>query len=555
MTSLVKELFRQFKNQYVAQSLIGFVTVYTTLAVLAIVKAINFGTPYPLGATVILFGLFTYYWDRNERSIKHEAVPFVGYFTLIAYPVMILAVDKHSLVLPALVLVNAVYQRDVVKLHVVGGLMSITVINAIFFDAENWLYWAQLLIVSGLGVVVTTIVMQELKVHVDNAADRTRELHTLTQRQERVFATIGHEIRTPASTVAMLLDEYKLDKSPITIREAEIQMAHLLSVLDDMRVSVDKSFILERLNTVESVRVWATLERALLGVYPLANKHKVTVELKGSIPNTPHNGNPKAIMQIVQNLTKNAIIHSGGTQVTIETAHRKKNGLSHFKVQIIDDGSGIDDDYIRHMWEPFSRGKTTANGTGLGLHVCREMARALPEGALIYSKGKDGGSVFTLMFSLEELNQLDRRTAESQINPAEHVAQSGGALKHELDLDGLRVLLVEDTPTLRALGEAILSRAGVVVSVAEDGLEGLKIVQNEEFDVILTDIHMPNMNGYEMTEAIREREIKVPVIGVTGATVGVEAQRLISAGADVVLSKPLTLDKFKSALKDIEGVS
>jgi len=116
-------------------------------------------------------------------------------------------------------------------------------------------------------------------------------------------------------------------------------------------------------------------------------------------------------------------------------------------------------------------------------------------------------------------------------------------------LDGLTILFAEDSPVLRMMTIKVLEKQGAKVLVAEDGKEALERAKNERFDVVLTDIFMPNMDGYGLTQNLREKiGFKGPIIGVSAAVVGEESDRLIALGANAVLAKPLDLNLLKETV-------
>jgi CheY-like chemotaxis protein len=102
-------------------------------------------------------------------------------------------------------------------------------------------------------------------------------------------------------------------------------------------------------------------------------------------------------------------------------------------------------------------------------------------------------------------------------------------------------LLAEDNPTIQMLTKRMLEQRGANLVVANNGEEALLKVQEQSFDLILSDIFMPKMNGYKLVESIREQGIQTPVIGLTAATIGEETDKMLAAGANAVLSKPVNI--------------
>ena len=372
----------------------------------------------------------------------------------------------------------------------------------------------------------------------ENAKQASSSLAKTLKQQDKMFAIIGHELRTPAAALNMQLNEIRLEtEHNKRIEEAHSTSQHLLDVLDDMRVGTDKSLITEsRIET--QLSVYRLIKEASFTLYYTANQYGVDIQVRGTT-DALHIGFKKQIRQIIINMIKNAIVHSQGTQVILDLSHTSSEDQTEYQLQIIDNGKGIKDEDIARLFEAFERGDTQASGTGLGLHISRELARSLPNGDLVYSPNPEGGAIFTLSFTLKQVKQ--------------DAAAAAAAAAKEHAIKGKKILLVEDTATLRVLGKTILTREGAEVVDVENGQLALDAYSKQTFDLVITDIMMPVMDGYELTETLRSWGATLPIIGVTGATVGNEAENLLAKGADRVLPKPLNLVTLETALQEISS--
>ncbi len=371
----------------------------------------------------------------------------------------------------------------------------------------------------------------------EQAMQASSSLAKTLKQQDKMFAIIGHELRTPAAALNMQLNELQLqDGQNRRVEEAHATSQHLLDVLDDMRVGTDKSLITE--SRVETqLSVYRIIKEASHTLYYTANQYGVDIQVRGNSDGN-HIGFKKQIRQIIINMTKNAIVHSQGTQVTLDLSHKASEEETEYRLQIIDNGKGIPDKDVDRLFEAFERGDTKASGTGLGLHISRELARSLSNGDLVFSPNPEGGAIFTLSFTLKQ---------------AKHEEAAAAAAAKEHAIKGKKILLVEDTATLRMLGKTILTREGAEVVDVENGQLALDAYSKQSFDLVITDIMMPIMDGYELTETLRSWGATLPIIGVTGATVGNEADNLLAKGADRVMPKPLNLGQLDTALKEIEA--
>lgn len=364
-----------------------------------------------------------------------------------------------------------------------------------------------------------------------------KNLQTLLTKQEKLYAIIGHELRTPAASLKMLLDQVLDQNFDPMLVEAKSTSQHLLDVIDDMRISSSNALVLS-LSDERPLSVFKILEEVVHSTTSIADQYGIRIHLEGKkSSNYGHYGSPKFIRQLVLNLIKNGLIHSQASDLWVRLTYESlaDTEATRFCIQIVDNGVGIPTEDQARLFEAFERGNTKSEGSGLGLHICQQLASTLRDGALIYKPNLPKGSIFELNFTLD-------RIASEQ--PSREIAQVN-LLKDK------KILLVEDTPTLRMLSCKILRNQGAIVTEAYDGIQGLAKATEKQFDIIITDIMMPGMNGYEMTAALRKQGFSAPIIGVTGATVGDEAEKLLNAGASAVLAKPLMIQSLNAELAKI----
>jgi signal transduction histidine kinase len=388
---------------------------------------------------------------------------------------------------------------------------------------------------AALSAVVLSILISYLRSSYQGLVDKTK---LQLEANERIYGVIGHELRTPAATLKMLIDVELEQNRSKNIVELQQLSTHLLCVLDDMKMS-SFSGSLSVYNNDEVISVHDIVERAIEGVKPLAEKRHFIINFETQkSASAHHKGSTKAIFQIIQNLTKNAILHSGGSSVTVtKTAVDLSDDTTHYRINVIDDGNGIDPKFRDKMFNAFERGETLSEGTGLGLNVCKQIAYTLGQGDLHYIESPGGGANFELTFVLNKCDESDTSTL----------------IGNDIELlENLNILLVEDTPILRMISSKILAQNGAIVTEAEDGIIGLNKMKENDFDLVITDIMMPNCDGYELTKALRKQGFTRPIIGVTGATMGNEANRLVACGANAVLPKPLTLASITEELKKLK---
>ena len=231
------------------------------------------------------------------------------------------------------------------------------------------------------------------------------------------------------------------------------------------------------------------------------------------------------LKQLISNLVRNAVIHAHCKVVDLNVQVEKSTASrAHLTLEVSDDGRGISTDEIDRLFKPYERGEETFNGSGLGLHVCKTIAD-LMGGNLSLKPNENGGASFILEWDAELATESDRTTEQSEDPNAV--------------LPGLSVLLVEDDNTILEMTAIMLSDYGVKVRIAKNGLEALKVYNESQTDLVLTDIFMPKMSGVELTAELRRQGTERPIIGLTAATLGQETEAISRAGANAVLNKPL----------------
>lgn len=351
----------------------------------------------------------------------------------------------------------------------------------------------------------------------------------MLEQQKELFAVVGHELRTPVAAISMVGRDSDLnDKSA---REQIVEISeNLLAVLEDLRVVVAPERALETKNQerCDPVRV---ISRALNPLSQLMKQN--CVELRLNI-DKPEGINfllhAQCLRQVVTNLTKNATIHSGGSVVQVSFDYQSDaDGATRGTLLFEDDGRGIPEALREQVFEPFGRGNTQRDGSGLGLFIVKQIA-SLMDGRLDYSTSKLGGACFTLSFPMTPVEAEEKPQASA------------------VSLEGLRILLAEDDAMLRMLTEKSLGKLGAQIASFDNGQKALAAFEADQFDLVLTDLMMPMMNGHELTKSLRDLGAKIPIIGVTAAVIGDETDEWLKDGANAFISKPITPEKLQNAL-------
>ena len=261
---------------------------------------------------------------------------------------------------------------------------------------------------------------------------------------------------------------------------------------------------------------------------------------------------PTRLTQIISNLVSNAVkfTQKGHVKIICSIQNIIENHAK-IKFEILDTGIGIEKNRHKEIFESFTQASSSTTrlygGTGLGLAITKKLVE-LQNGIIRVDSEIGVGSSFSFELAFE-LGQTLNATNFKRTNEESSLAKTG--------LKGRRILLAEDNKINQLVATKILSKWEVVVTVANDGLEALEYIKNEDFDAVLMDINMPNMDGYEATRAIRklsdEKKNNIPVIALTASAFSSVEEAVIQAGMNDHVGKPFKPEElFQRILKVLE---
>lgn len=377
---------------------------------------------------------------------------------------------------------------------------------------------------------------QSLKQTVYELDASKKALQDQLERQQRLFAVISHELRTPAAAMSMLLKEHKGGERAESEERRLVEISeHLVDVLNDLRQVAQPDQI--KAVELQPTNLYELIERTTGSLTSTLNERQQNLTLNsfGTLPQALLLDRQR-LRQVLTNLVKNASVHSGGSQIDIQIHSELQQQDANIRICVSDNGTGLDPSMQSRLFEAFARGHTDADGTGLGLYICQQLANQI-NGQLSYQPREGCGSCFTLEFSARRPNE---ETLE-QLQPTEF----------QDNIRGKRVLLAEDNKTIQMITAKMLENAGASLALAENGQAALELYQHtpDAFDLILTDIMMPQMDGYQLTRELRALGCTLPIIGVTAATIGTESEQLLEQGATQVIFKPISISLLQQALQ------
>lgn len=363
------------------------------------------------------------------------------------------------------------------------------------------------------------------------------------QLKSSFLANMSHEIRTPLGALmgfAELLEDEKLPAKERaefiqTIKRNGQALVDLINDILDLS-KVEAGHLGIEKEDVCSVHV---VDEVITLLRKTAEQKGLTINLvsQGDIPNKIISDS-KRVRQVLMNIIGNAIKFTDKGRIEVLLIGERLNDRqSRINFKITDTGIGIDADQAKKLFKPFMQADNSVTrrfgGTGLGLALSKKIAQLLG-GDLLLEKSVPGqGSTFTVT--------IDAPHAESQLLSEPHLADHDKAVaaKDVKSLEGVQVLIVEDSSDNQTLMEIILLRKGAIIEFANNGVEGFKKASAKKYDVILMDIQMPVQDGYITVEKLRASKYQGPIIALTAHAMADERDKCIRIGCNDFLSKPI----------------
>jgi PAS domain S-box-containing protein len=388
--------------------------------------------------------------------------------------------------------------------------------------------------------------ISEQKWVMSELVEARRQAEIANRAKSQFLATMSHEIRTPMTAILGYTD--LLASPALTAGNHDAYLAvirrngeHLLglinNILDLSKIEAGKLTL--DMAPTDLASLLADVEAA---ARPRAEQRGITfsVEYDGELPATIFTDNMR-LRQAMLNLAGNAVkfTQRGGVRVVAKFLSEACNGQPAVRFQVIDTGIGIRADALPQLFQPFQQADNSIaprfGGTGLGLAISRHIADLLG-GSLTASSVWGRGTTFTLVVPTGSLDGVAMMRSPSQVpqQTACPSSEPAGPI-----LDGVRILLAEDGHDNRELIRTILQHAGAVVEAVENGLEAVEKAKIGTCDIILMDMNMPEMDGYEATRFLRDRGFQKPIVALTANAMSGDSDQCLQAGCNEYLSKPI----------------
>ncbi|MDF5301498.1 ATP-binding protein, partial [Vibrio parahaemolyticus] len=401
-------------------------------------------------------------------------------------------------------------------------------------------------------MLLVGLFLYQLQYRMHNLKQLNSELEAETDKAERAakakssfLAAMSHELRTPMNGVlgiSQLIAEET--KEPVTKEHIKVILdsgQHLMTILNDI---LDFSKVEE--NKLELEKAPFHLEQVLTpvcsAIQPLIDEKSIDLIVENDVPNnTEFTGDCARLRQILFNLAGNAVKFTNEGHVLIRTELNSED--KHLLIIVSDTGIGIAPDKQGRVFNSFEQADSSTTrrfgGTGLGLAIVKKLTELM--GGSITLKSVEGvGTQFIVTLPIP--------WNESEKPSPQHTPVQTRSTQN------LRILLAEDNRVNALVAKGFCEKLGHAVDVAENGLVAVEKARDNDYDLILMDNHMPEMNGVEATRFIREKlGVKTLLFAYTADVFREAHDHFIAAGADHVLTKPLQRESFADALKQFSA--
>jgi len=406
---------------------------------------------------------------------------------------------------------------------------------------------------------------QHLEARVQSRTNELRAAKDLAEAANRAksgfLATVSHEIRTPLNGILGMLELFR--DHPLTVDQrklvgsadtsAKLLLALINDILDFSKIEANELALDET-----AVSLFQTTESVVLALAGTAHRKSLRLQtnLAKDLPD-PVLVDGIRLQQILFNLISNAIKFTSTTEqkeglVTLDVDHYEPHvGKAHLRFSITDNGIGIPEDALHDLFKPFTQAESSTTrrfgGTGLGLTISSRLV-SLMGGSIQVTSSEGTGSKFVVLLPLKYTDQQNLQNNDDSGPPltAEPEQLSAPENKHVA-----HILVAEDNPINQDVIRLQLSALGFSCDLADDGKDALALWKENHYDIVLTDCHMPLMDGFELAQTIRASEKtkkQTPIIALTANVLSEEAERCRSAGMNECLTKPITRDRLRKSL-------
>ncbi|MEZ9197212.1 ATP-binding protein [Shewanella sp. 10N.286.54.B9] len=358
------------------------------------------------------------------------------------------------------------------------------------------------------------------------------------------LATMSHELRTPLNGILGMAQiiEPNLD-NPEHRKQIQILLEsgnHLTSLLNDI---LDFSKVEQgKLELESEVFKFSSVLEPIRNTYePICEEKNIRLFVQNGIDeDQSFKGDKSRIRQVIYNLMSNSVKFTEQGSVSLRFKQGvNAEGKQGVEITITDTGIGIRQERLASIFDPFVQAESSTTrqygGTGLGLSIVKQLVE-LMDGTISITSKMGEGTCFAIFLAITRAKSQPKTTTSKDTTPSNLP-------------ENINILIAEDNKINALVAKTFCQRLGHSVDVAINGLEAIQMVQNKQYDLVVMDNHMPEMDGIEATEFIRKNlKLDIPIFACTADVFQQAHDNMIGAGANHVLTKPLQEQSFRDAL-------
>jgi PAS domain S-box-containing protein len=505
-----------------------------------------------------LEGIVTSWNAGAERLFGFTAAEMVGQSIKRIIPSELHKEEDH--ILAQLRLGKRIERYETERLHKDGRRLRVSLtVSPVLDDSGN--------IVGAAKVAHDVTALRQHEAHLKQAvADREQllqseraaraEAERLSRVKDEFLATLSHELRTPLNAIqgwAEILRHPKASPEDfsrgiqIIDRNVRAQTQIVNDLLDMSRIDSGQIHL-----EVRSMDLLDVIHGALEAARPSADAKRIRIHTLLDSRIAAVRGDPNRLQQVLWNLVSNAVKFTpagGRIQVRLERVH------SHVEIAVEDDGIGIPAEFLPFVFERFRQADAGVGrrygGLGLGLSIVRSLVELHGGSVRAESEGPNRGSRFVVALPVNHV-----RTDDASLPPARNDPLDG---MRSPVLENTSVLIVEDDADGRALLARIVESRGARTQCAANGREALELLARERFDILLSDIGLPELDGYELMARVRQLDADrggpIPAIAITAYARPEDRHRALLAGYQMHLAKPIEAQELIAAIASLRSFS
>lgn len=353
--------------------------------------------------------------------------------------------------------------------------------------------------------------------------------------KSQFLSNVSHELRTPLYGVIGMADIIESEHAELKknkyFNALKFSSNYLLSLINDvLNVYKIEDTKFELIYDNVEIRKEISVIRESLEIIAKSNRNKLNIEISDTVPQIIKTDLTR-FSQILINLISNSLKFTKSGIVSIKLNLLREDEVQKIQIQIEDNGIGIPEEYLEKIFEKFVQVDVNLNeqykGTGLGLSIVKRLVD-LFKGEISVKSEMNKGTVFTVKIPYIEAD-------------CETILKNNTMLESKVNKTHLKILIVEDNKINQMVTKKLLDKSDHTCKIAENGLEAIELVEKYKFDLILMDIHMPILNGFDASKKIRELGVLTPIIALTASDKNEIINEMAINGINDVLVKPFEI--------------